>query len=296
MKFCEGFTFVELQESLVKGEAGLDVHCVSLGLMSNGVYDSFSGIAIAKALLVEGRERRIAIFSILSTTFLREKLSGDAGRDLKFLFSHREVVFFDVVGLLPDSEGRFPEFREAVERGGDPGPIDASAVVSSEMAKLLGELNHLVHGAPDPRDLGNRRVRMAVERAREHFPSLTNRTDDEVLDFVASTEVEIPLVMEGAELPGVFCDIDGTVLVGGKPAADVLAMLVKHESEGVSVTLWTLGNVSETARVLSENGIAYPLRNKLDFAGATVETVIDDEDRNSFFLKTRVHAKRFIRV
>ncbi len=114
MKFCEGFAFKKLQEALLKGEPDLDVYCVSLGLMSGGKYESLAGRKIIGDVLVEGAEKRIAVFSIWTP----EQLRTVFGKELKYFFTRTEIVFIEVVGLNPDAEGRFPGFREKVMRGG----------------------------------------------------------------------------------------------------------------------------------------------------------------------------------
>jgi len=114
MKFCEGFAFTELQENLLKGEPDLDVYCVSLGLKIGGKYESLAGRAVIGSALVEGMEKRIAVFSIWTPEQLRKLFEKELG----YFFTRTEVVFFSVVGLKPDAEGRFPGFREKIRQGG----------------------------------------------------------------------------------------------------------------------------------------------------------------------------------
>jgi len=114
MKFCEGFAFKPLQEALLKGEPDFDVYCVSLGLMTDGTYEALGGRKIVGDLLVEGVEKRIAVFSIWKPEQLRMLF----GKELGYFFTRTEIVFIEVVGLNPDAEGRFPGFRERVEQGG----------------------------------------------------------------------------------------------------------------------------------------------------------------------------------
>jgi hypothetical protein len=282
---------------------GLDICFVLLETEEHGgLLSEFAGRDIVKRLLREGESRAIVMLSVIPLHHIR-KLPSPIGEDIEFLLSHDEVRFFDIAEFIfrpEESSAKLRELLKGVDHSILAGCGAAVRLSEREVARCLGEIRHAIQRVEDPRnpedDEERRRVGLALLKAREYFPSLLDSSDDDVLDFIAGAEVEIPLVMEGAELPGVFCDIDGTLLSDGKPKADVLATLAKYEAEGMLITVWTRGDVSETARILSENGIAYPLRNKLDFAGATVEIAIDDEDRNSFFLNTRVHAKRFIRV
>ncbi|NTW30214.1 MAG: hypothetical protein HGA33_02975 [Candidatus Moranbacteria bacterium] len=114
MKFCEGFAFKPLQEALLKGEPDLDVYCVSLGLKTGGKYEPLAGRTVVGNVLVEGREKRIAVFSIWTPEQLRMLF----GKELGYFFTRTEVVFIEVVGLKPDAEGRFLGFREKIRQGG----------------------------------------------------------------------------------------------------------------------------------------------------------------------------------
>ena len=239
------------------------------------------------------------MLSVIPLNYLRKMLY--VGEDLDFLLSHEEVEFFDIAELTFHPEESLEKLRRSSKDFSYADSIKNSVALSKkEVARCLGEIRHVIQWMEDPQnpkdDEERRRVALALSKAREYFPSLLSSDDKSVLEFIHTKEVDIPLVREGEELAGVFCDIDGTLLMNGKPNIEVLEMLKGYEAKGKAIMLWTLGNISETKATLSENGISYPLQNKLDFAGAVVEIAIDDEDRNSFFLKTRVHARQFIRV
>jgi len=265
-----------------------------------GNRQEFAGREIVKRLLREGESRRIVMLSVIPLNYLR-KLSY-VGEDLDFLLSHEEVGFFDIAEFTFHPEESLAKLRSMKDFShiGSVKSDVAVALSKKEVARCLGEIRHVIQWMEDPQnpkdDEERRRVALALSKAREYFPSLLSSDDESVLEFIRTKEADIPLVREGEDLAGVFCDIDGTLLVNGKPNTEVLEMLKGYEAKGKAIILWTLGNISETKAVLFENGISYPLQNKLDFAGAVVEIAIDDEDRNSFFLKTRVHARQFIRV
>ena len=139
----------------------------------------------------------------------------------------------------------------------------------------------------------------AIQETREFFPSMVGKSDKEVLDFLFSMKDEAnkrELVMEGKTISGVYCDIEGTLLIKDEVNSKVLDILKDYESQGKTITLWTDGDIVELQKVLQEKGVSYSLKSKRDFAGAIAEIVIDNDDKNTFASKTRIFPQEFIYV
>lgn len=103
-------------------------------------------------------------------------------------------------------------------------------------------------------------------------------------------------LMKDREISGVYCDIEGTLLVDGILQEQVLDQLEAFEAQGLSITIWTLGSLEELEPLIQGAGIRYPVKNKAHFSGAIAEIVIDDEAEEVFRAKTLITPKLYIRV
>ncbi len=135
-----------------------------------------------------------------------------------------------------------------------------------------------------------------ISDAKEYFPALEGKTDKEIVEFLFQIRQNVPEVMKGQNIEGVYCDIEGTLFNGEELNQKTLNTLKELESQGKNITLWTDGDVSQLQTLLDKNGIDYPLKSKIDHAGASVEIVIDNDDQNTFSAKTKIFAKKFIKV
>jgi hypothetical protein len=101
--------------------------------------------------------------------------------------------------------------------------------------------------------------------------------------------------------PGVFCDIENTLIIDQPNAGSVVNKEVfeklKEFSKTLPITLWTGGDLRNAERYLMTNGInQWPLVSKYDFAGAKVEIVIDDLFKKEFQERYNISYKEYIRV
>jgi hypothetical protein len=96
-------------------------------------------------------------------------------------------------------------------------------------------------------------------------------------------------------LPGLFCDIEGTLILGDKVNSDMLSILKKTQDK--PVTLWTGGNVEDVRKILNRHGINnFPLVSKDVFRGCKVEIVYDDLTKKEFCRQYDIKAKTYIKV
>lgn len=97
-------------------------------------------------------------------------------------------------------------------------------------------------------------------------------------------------------IPGVFCDIQGTLLDynAKKINEEVLEMLKGYEKEGKNVYLWTGGDIDEFREKIRKLGIKYRVLSKYDFKNRTVEIAIDDLPEKKILKDYEIKAERFV--
>lgn len=100
---------------------------------------------------------------------------------------------------------------------------------------------------------------------------------------------------QGEVLSGVFCDIEGTLIVGGKINPAILEKLNEY-SKDRAVTLWTGGDAEDLRKRLALKDIHYPLVSKYDFYDCKVETVIDDLTPEKFLEEYGIIAEEYIQA
>ncbi|OGD34347.1 hypothetical protein A2988_02355 [Candidatus Azambacteria bacterium RIFCSPLOWO2_01_FULL_46_25] len=97
-------------------------------------------------------------------------------------------------------------------------------------------------------------------------------------------------------IPGVFCDIEGTLIVGGKINASVLKKLREYAATK-PVTLWTGGSLDEAEKELTKEGIIdFPLVSKYGFEGCHVEVVMDDLGEKEFKERYHIAPQKYIKI
>jgi hypothetical protein len=104
-------------------------------------------------------------------------------------------------------------------------------------------------------------------------------------------------------LPGVFCDLEGTLIKRGHLNFDVLEKLNNYElRNNKRITLWTGGDTREYEEILDKIGLNkkklsnWPIKSKTAFMGKTVEIAIDDLPEEEIETSYGIRAKKFIRV
>lgn len=145
-------------------------------------------------------------------------------------------------------------------------------------------------------------VQHAFELTQKYFPGLD--TVEKMLDFVLNVKVDIPEVMTGQRIEGVYCDVDGT-LIDYVPIwsplewtqqlrPQVVELLKQYEAAGKKIIIRTWGDVAMKETYLRTLGITRPVVSKYDYAGATAEIVVDDTDRWAFVLQSKICAETYI--
>lgn len=137
-----------------------------------------------------------------------------------------------------------------------------------------------------------------VKRAQTYFPELRDLSGKAFITELKKLRDALPVAeaMPGKEIVGVYCDIEGTLLIDGVLQEAVLTQLHDYAAQGSQVTIWTLGNVAELEPIIRNAGVQYPVRSKMDYSGAIAEIVIDNDSEETFRAKTRITPKQFIQV
>ena len=290
----DNLSFVEnLKKELIHLDLiGLDnVSFVNLeGLFYNGdIRSNHRGVDIAEKLLSEDDSRKIVLYSFLPILYVSKEVPK-----LALLLDKENVHFLQLPFTTKDIVGSLSkETKYEIEPGL---LVDVQqGLVNYEISKILHDVKK-IHVAEDVINEDPSRVAYAVKRAKEYFSTLKDATDKEVFQFLLATRNNMEEVMKGKNIQGVFCDIEGTLLNGDELNHETLELLKKYETEGKDITLWTNGDVDIIQPILYLHGVMYPLKSKVDHAGASAEIVIDNEDNNTFFAKTKIYAKKFIKV
>jgi len=253
---------------------------------ANGAYmQHCTGVDIALDLVRKDPNKKILLSSWLPIEFLKKQKP-----EVDILLK-RETVRFIRPPYTID---------EIISIWEKPSAVEVSLEgISKYNQRQIGIILHGMRVA-DPKQPQNNgeqaMVHDAIAETKKLFPSLVAASDDEVLDFLFEASNGRPLVRQGEKLDGVFCDIDGTLIVNGNINEKTLSVLKQYEAEGKQITLWTDGNKETTSVLLANLGVSYPLMAKMDYAGAEVEIALDDFDEFAFNARTKITARTFIQV
>jgi hypothetical protein len=175
-------------------------------------------------------------------------------------------------------------------------------IAGKALASLVFALNHTTEkyvGATEESVAAMLAERAAeVKRVQTYFPELRNLSGKAFITELKKLRDALPVAeaMPGKEIAGVYCDIEGTLLIDGVLQETILAQLHDYAAQGSQVTIWTLGNVAELEPIIRNAGVQYPVRSKMDYSGAIAEIVIDNDSEETFRAKTRITPKQFIQV
>lgn len=159
---------------------------------------------------------------------------------------------------------------------------------------LMSILRHALENA-----IGNEsqdRIQMILKRAR-HEIGMTGPDETIIANILDRSEKPAEGMFPGQSFPGVFCDIEGTILLDGNQINHPLVdRLHDFEKEGQPVTLWTGGDVEELANRMILAELPWKVIPKQILAGSTVWTVFDDESYGDFVDKYNIQCEDFHRL
>jgi len=118
-------------------------------------------------------------------------------------------------------------------------------------------------------------------------------TDEEIIELIKNFERNPNnSAFTGKYFPGVFCDIENTLITNYEVNQKMLKILHEY-SDKKPITLWTGGDIKSTQMILLQNNITWKLVSKDDFAGAEVEIAYDDMDEEEFSKIYAIKVRQF---
>ena len=190
------------------------------------------------------------------------------------------------------------EAMDSLERPFFSNPALTLVVEQEGLKENINAIKHDLNlGAQDERG------RIALQKAR-NLACLNNDgwqgTDEEVtLNFreqfgrLMSEEFKTPKIdCDGRYFPGLFIDIEGTLIKEGDLDYEVLRQ-ADQKSLKMPVTVWTGGDIASLVLQLPRD-FPYVVVSKWDYSGARVQEVWDDMDREEFKAQYDISSERYV--
>lgn len=210
------------------------------------------------------------------------------------LMGQQRVCFMRIPFTPADLEEKFQELMED-QREDDLLATDLNNLASYN--DIMGTIQHRVSIHFRNEQKGSREaIASAVAEARERL-GLTG-SDEEIAMQIKNFRHggnQSPFI--GKFFPGVFCDIENTLLIDGKINSAMLEKL-QELSKTKPIALWTGAtlDMQSIQEKLIECGITWKLVAKTAFNGAEVEIAYDDEEFEIFFDKYKVKVREYIQI
>jgi hypothetical protein len=248
------------------------------------------GLDFALAL-DRGNSPMIICSFMAETYFLKE---DKFAKKFSALLGQPRVSFMKIPFTPNDVENKFRELLD------DQREEDLLATELNNIASyndIMGTIQHRVSSHFRRRSEGSgKAIASAVAEVRERL-NLTG-TDEEIAAKIENFRRDNDgSSFAGKFFPGVFCDIEGTLLVDGEVDNEMLERL-QYLSKTKPITLWTgaVLDMQNIQKKLLKNGITWKLVSKVSFNGAEVEMAYDDEEFDTFFDKYKVKVRTFLQV
>jgi hypothetical protein len=289
--FEDSFKKNVIENSNLQGLEKTAFIAIETELVRHSGNSNFPGVEIAENLLRDNKADHVFMYAFQDLEAIRKNTP-----EIDLLLAKENVKFLEAP-FMPQ------QVIEALRS-------DVKEVVSSKKLQEVQDkkidykvaiLLHKIHiNSPDqldnlPTDDSSRIPEMIAE-SKKYFPALEGKSDKEIVEFLFEIRKNVPEIMKGQNIEGVYCDIEGTLFNGEELNTKTLDMLKEFEAQGKNITLWTDGDITKLQMLLDKAEIKYPLKSKIDHAGASAEIVIDNEDNNTFSAKTKIYAKKFIKI
>ncbi len=220
----------------------------------------FHGVNEATKAINEGK--RAVIYGWMTAPYMYSR------EDFRNLFAD---YWNNVRYVRLPSDEQFTEFITAFDQPQFENPALRYADKTKIDARKIGVFIH---------DIDRHRDRVLTE-ARNYF--CWNGNDEDVEAKLRSYKPS-QTAAEGVSFPGVFCDIEGTLIRDDKKNEALLSELGAYTSNK-PVNLWTGSDVKRFGNL----DVPYPVLSKHDYRGAKVELAIDDlpleEFENTFDIR-----------
>jgi hypothetical protein len=281
--------FANLQNYLI--EKGCNLFLIEAEYQRPGMDDqSTDFIGLDLALTLNPDEAPIILCSI----FREKDFISDKDLSIKFfaLMAKKRVGFIDSINEPKEFYKKYLELIDG-KKVEDPLAIELNQM--SQYQKEIGHIEHSIgygirHGDLSKND---ERVIEAIKKARKIG---VIGTDEEVLKTILDFKRDSKdAKFVGKYFPGVFCDLEGTLLIDDGVNLELLRKL-EELSLTKPITLWTAGDIEEYQKKLISKGILWKLVSKTDFFGAEVEIAYDDLSYKEFNSKFGIKVRNFNQV
>jgi hypothetical protein len=237
------------------------------------------GLDVAAKL--DPTKKPIILFSVLEEKELM------AIPRFRALIGRRRIGFIKVPFKLNDFRALYQKLLK------DTKTEDAVAIELAQLEERDRKMRILKHDLKPW--LNVERLAKIIQKAREEVGLVGS--DEEIVEQIRKYEQPSKKQMfSGKNWPGVFCDVEGTLLVEDKVNQKALKLLENFAKEGKPITLWTGGDPEEIQKKLFQKEITWKVVSKYDFEGAKVEIAIDDEPQAEFEKKYRIKPEKFIQI
>lgn len=247
------------------------------------------GVTIAIDILRKDPNAKVILYSFLPIEFVRKQKP-----EIDLVLKHQNAYW--IKEGAPFSEEQLSKVFETGKLYAIPGQYTATHEAQKYLSHIFHDIKYVKNWETNPAVEDQVKFQKCMNLIRDYFPSFVNATDTEIVKFLQTVSESRPEVMKGQRITGVYCDVEGTLLIDEKINETVLTLLQKYETEGKMITIWTDGDIAEIEPKLRTLGITYPIKSKFDHAGAIAEIAIDDQDEFTFGARTKISAEKFIRV
>lgn len=249
----------------------------------------FAGLDLG--LRIDRKEKPMIICSFMSEDFfLKEEILSSK---FSALVAQKGVGFMRLPFSSTELHEKYVELVED-EKQEDLLAIEINNLVNFN--NIISNIRHKIHYRLDNGSESDKKIiAEAIVEARERLG--LSGTDEGIIKQIVnfSSEEQSPFI--GKHFPGVFCDIENTLLINGEVNQGLLKKL-RGLSETMPITLWTgaVLEIDSLKKKLIQEHITWKLVSKTLFSGAEVDIAFDDESYEDFFKKYNVKVKDFIKV
>jgi hypothetical protein len=287
-KFCDNEALINIFNNGLKDQDGelLLIFAESKLADQSGRRSDFFGLNFASNIIEV--KNPIILFSFLPEEFF---VSSDKADKFNAFMAKKGCGFLQLPFGPEQILSKYNELLNT-EKEEDLLAIEINRIntFETEMAKIQHSSYRSV-GVSSDRD--KEIVVKAVSEARKLGLS---GSDEEIINQIINFKRQPKnSIFAGKFFPGVFCDLEGTLLKDGI-VDNIMLELLRNFSKEKPITLWTGGDVQELKKILIRNNITWKLVSKYDLAGAEVEMAYDNEDFSVFFEKYAIKVRNFNKV
>jgi len=277
-------------DELQNAEDFRNTHFIAVENSIDGHYlQHFFGVTIALNILRETPNAKILLYCFCPPEFVRTKKP-----ELDLVLSYSNAYLLEA----PIDPKDFQKVFHTEKKIKSKGEYTASQEAEKYLSQIFHDIKYVQNWENATDESDDPKLAKVMKLTKEYFPALSTASVTQIIDFLQSNSKTLSRteVMKGQKLSGVYCDIEGTILIDGKLNQKVVSVLDTYREEGKDITLWTDGNIKDIQPQLITYGVTYPVKSKYDHAGAIAEIVIDDMDEYTFAAVTKISAQHFIRV